>query len=44
LDSRVDVGAAIPGFSDLLDRRTRWMQVLGRLNQGVKLQEAEAGL
>src|SRR6266481_3943647 len=35
---------AIPGFNDLLDRRTRWMQVLGRLNQGVKLQEAEAGL
>jgi len=35
---------AIPGFKDLLDRRTRWMQVLGRLNQGVKLQEAEAGL
>jgi hypothetical protein len=25
---------AIPGFNDLLDRRTRWMQVLGRLNQG----------
>src|SRR4029077_4884376 len=35
---------AIPGFSDLLDRRTRWMQVLGRLNQDVKVQEAEAGL
>src|SRR5882672_9617377 len=35
---------AIPGFNDLLDRRTRWMQVLGRLNKGVKLQEAEAGL
>src|SRR5580692_8746367 len=35
---------AIPGFNRLLDRRTRWMQVLGRLNQGVKLQEAEAGL
>jgi len=35
---------AIPGFNDLLDRRTRWMQVLGRLNQGVTLQEAQAGL
>src|ERR1700720_4424895 len=35
---------AIPGFNDLLDHRTRWMQVLGRLNQGVKVQEAEAGL
>src|ERR1700682_3110156 len=35
---------AIPRFNDLLDRRTRSMEVLGRLNQGVKLQEAEAGL
>src|SRR5690242_10610137 len=35
---------AIPGFKDLLDRRTRWMQVLGRLNQGVTLQGAQAGL
>jgi predicted permease len=35
---------AIPGFNDLLDRRTRWMQVLGRLNQGVTLQEVQAGL
>jgi predicted permease len=35
---------AIPGFNDLLDRRTRWMQVLGRLNQGVTLQEAQTGL
>jgi predicted permease len=35
---------AIPGFKDLLDRRTRWMQVLGRLNQGVTLQEAQTGL
>jgi predicted permease len=35
---------AIPGFNDLLDRRTRWMQVLGRLNQSVTLQEAQAGL
>ena len=25
---------AIPGFDDLLDRRTRWMQVLGRLQAG----------
>src|SRR5215831_1147838 len=25
---------AIPGFNDLLDRRTRWMQVLGHLNRG----------
>src|SRR5580692_4505709 len=35
---------AIPGFNRLLDRRTRWMQVLGRLNQGVNLKEARAGL
>jgi predicted permease len=35
---------AIPGFNDLLDRRTRWMQVLGRLNHGVTSQEAQAGL
>lgn len=35
---------AIPGFTDLLDRRMRWMQVLGRLHEGVTLQEAQAGL
>jgi predicted permease len=37
-------GQAIPGFNGLLDRRTRWMQVLGRLNPGVTLKGAEAGL
>lgn len=35
---------AIPGFDKLLDRRTRWMQVFGSLNQGVTLQEARVGL
>lgn len=35
---------AIPGFDDLLDRRTRWMQILGRLRPGVTVQEARAGL
>jgi len=35
---------AIPGFNNLLDRRTVWLQVLGRLNQGVTLQEAQTGL
>lgn len=35
---------AIPGFNGLLDRRTVWMQVLGRLRQDVTLREAEAGL
>src|SRR6202000_1702999 len=34
----------IPGFTDLHDRRTRWMQVLGRLNPGMTLQRAEAAL
>lgn len=35
---------AIPGFNGLLDRRTRWMQVLGRLQQGMTLKKAQAGL
>src|SRR5437660_6144345 len=35
---------AIRGYNALLDRLTRWMQVLGRLNQGVTLQQAQAGL
>jgi predicted permease len=36
--------AVIPGFNDLFDRRTYWMQVLGRLNPGMKLRNAQAGL
>ena len=35
---------AIPGFDALLDRRTRWMQVLGRLKRGMTLQKVRAGL
>src|SRR5918912_792571 len=35
---------AIPGFEGLLDRRTRWMQVLGRLSPGVTLARAQAAL
>ena len=35
---------AIPGFKDQLDRRTRWMQVLGSLRPGVTLTQAQAGL
>jgi predicted permease len=35
---------AIPGFETMLDRRTRWMQILGRLKQNVSLAEAQAGL
>jgi predicted permease len=35
---------SIPGFEAMLDRRTRWMQILGRLKQNVSLAEAKAGL
>lgn len=35
---------AIPGFNDLLDRRTRWMQILGRLQEGMIVQRAQTGL
>jgi len=35
---------AIPGFETMLDRRTRWMQIMGRLKQNVPLQQAKTGL
>ncbi len=35
---------AIPGWNGLLDRRTRWMQVLGRLRPDVTLAQAQTGL
>src|SRR5215471_4003724 len=35
---------AIPGFTTMLDRRTRWMQILGRLKQNVSLAQAQSGL
>ncbi len=35
---------AFPGFKDMLDRRTFWMQILGRLRSGVSLVQARAGL
>ncbi|MGI9070012.1 MAG: ADOP family duplicated permease [Bryobacteraceae bacterium] len=35
---------AITGFNDYLNRRTRWMQVLGRLNVGMSLWRAQVGL
>src|SRR5436309_4680749 len=35
---------AIPGFNTMLDRRTRWMQILGRLKQNVSLAQAQTGL
>ncbi len=34
----------IPGFDGLLDRRTCWMQILGRLKPGMTLPKAQAGL
>jgi len=35
---------AIPGFETMLDRRTRWVQILGRLKQNVSLAKAQTGL
>src|ERR1051326_3834895 len=35
---------AIPGFKTMLDRRTRWMQILGRLKQDVSVAKAQAEL
>src|SRR5436309_2455683 len=35
---------AIPGFSRMLDRRTRWVQILGRLKENVSLTQAQTGL
>jgi len=35
---------AIPGFASQLDRRMRWMQVLGRLRPEVTAAQAQAGL
>lgn len=35
---------AIPGFKTMLDRRTRWVQILGRLKQNVSLAQAQTGL
>src|SRR5882672_8870985 len=35
---------AIPGFAGQLDRRMRWMQVLGRLRPDVTMAQAQAGL
>jgi predicted permease len=36
--------AILPGFDDLLNRRLRWMQVLGRLKENVTAQQAQVGL
>src|SRR5438876_3078927 len=35
---------AISGFNTMLDRRTRWVQILGRLKQNVSLAQAQTGL
>jgi predicted permease len=37
-------GQAIPSFTDLLNRRTRWVQILGRLRPDVTLAHAQAAL
>ena len=34
----------IPGYTDLRHSSTRWMQVLGRLSDGVTLKQAQVGL
>jgi predicted permease len=34
----------IPAFHELLDRRTRWMQILGRLRPDLTAAQAQAGL
>ncbi len=33
-----------PGFTDMFDRRQRWVNVYGRLKPGVSLERAKAGL
>ncbi|MFL6447530.1 MAG: ABC transporter permease [Bryobacteraceae bacterium] len=35
---------SIPGFTDYLNRRTRWMQVFGRLTAGMTLHRVQAGI
>src|SRR4029077_13152204 len=35
---------ALPGFGGMWNRRTRWMQVLGRLRPGLTPEQAQAGL
>ena len=35
---------AIPGFNTMLDRRTRWVQILGRLQQNMSVAKAQTGL
>jgi predicted permease len=35
---------AIPGFNTMLDHRTRWVQILGRLRPDVSLAQVRAGL
>ena len=41
----VTMAAAVrPGFSDMYDRRQRWVNVYGRLKPGVTVEQAQAGL
>jgi putative ABC transport system permease protein len=37
-------GAIIPGANDLLTRRSRWMNIIGRLKPGVAPAQAQAGI
>lgn len=34
----------VPGFNGVLDRTTRWMQVLGRLQPGLTIEQAQTGV
>ncbi len=36
--------AVRPGFTDMYDRRQRWVNVYGRLKPGVSIEQAQAGL
>jgi predicted permease len=35
---------AVPGFNEMLDHRMRWMQILGRLHDGLSAEQAQAAL
>jgi hypothetical protein len=40
----INIAPAVrPGFSDMLNRRHRWVTVYGRLKPGVSIQQAQAG-
>jgi predicted permease len=35
---------AVPGFTEMLNHRQRWMQILARLREGMTLERAQAGV